>query len=101
MVYVLTVKASKKQRNTCETKKTYYITYKAYKASVYHSEPKEGGTHSHAGEGMGEAQFGRQVKKHSSLSTLWLECTMYIVVALSIKLTPDYILWNVFRKRSF
>jgi hypothetical protein len=33
-------------------------------------EPKGGGAHSPAGEGVGESQFRRLEKKHSTLSTL-------------------------------
>ncbi len=34
--------------------------------------PKEGGTHSSGGEGVGGSQFGRREKKPSTLSTLWV-----------------------------
>ncbi len=44
-------------------------------ASVLPPETKGGGTPSPAGEWVGESQFGRLVKKLSTLSTLWLEGT--------------------------
>jgi hypothetical protein len=60
---------------------TYYLEYHSAfpspelgpsPASVYPSpEPKEGGTHSPASEGVGETQFAR-LEKPSTLSTLWL-----------------------------
>ncbi len=42
-------------------------------ASVYPlPEPKEGGAHSPAGEGVGGSRLGRLEKKPSTLSTLWV-----------------------------
>ncbi len=42
-------------------------------------QPKEGGTHSPADEGVGESQFGRLEKKLSILSTLWLKIHGYFL----------------------
>ncbi len=61
------------------------------------AEPKEGRTHSPAGEGVGKSQFGRLEKKPSTLSLL---CRWISGCTLNTQLSATYISyrWNMYNR---